>query len=186
MLYTKNDPVGLDKPIQRLQEYLHGKLLALWGIDTSQYQAYGRCYRNQKDEGYVAEVYVGGNEYKEVYVDDTVSALSFFGISGDTEVDIANTASIHLVFFVNLEKLKPAIGHRGDEEVRVDVLNLVKGGIYGFNLTEISTGIERVLQEYAGTTQAQRENLDGLYARDMHPYHCFRFDFELRYNINNC
>ncbi|MBO9151924.1 hypothetical protein ACFOTA_06885 [Chitinophaga sp. GCM10012297] len=176
----------MDIPIQKLQGYLFSKLPAVWGITPAEYSAYGRCYRNQKDDGYVAEVYTGNREYREVYLDDTVSALSFFGISGDTELDIASTASVHLVFFVNLEKLKPAIGHRGDEEVRVDVLNLIKGGIYGFTVTEISTGIERVLQEYAGTTMAQRDNLDGLYARDMHPYHCFRFDFELRYNINNC
>lgn len=185
MLYTKTAPVGMDVPIQKLQVYLHEKLLTLWGIGSADYAAYGRCYRNQKDDGYVAEVYVGKEEYKEVYLDDRLAVTSFFGISGDTEVDMANTASVHLVFWVNLAKIKPTLAHRGDEEARLDVQKLVRN-LYGFTLKEVSTGIERVLQEYAGTTQAEQANLDSLKFRDMHPYHCFRLDFELLYNIFNC
>lgn len=186
MLYTKVKPVGMDIPIQKLQTYLHDKLLAIWGITSAEYNAYGRCYRNQKDDGYVAEVYTGNNEYREVYLDDRIAAMSFFGISGDTEVEVENTASVHLIFWVNLSKLKAPIVHRADEEVRVDVQKLLNKGVFGFSLKEISTGIERVLQEYAGTTQAEQANLDGLKFRDMHPFHCFRFDMEVMYNKNNC
>lgn len=184
MLFLKQAPVGVDIPIQKMQEYLHCRLPGIWGIGATEYSAFGRCYRNQKDDGHVAEVYMGNGEYQEAYADDRKAALSFFGLSGDTEVEIGYTAFVHLIFFVNLNKIKPAISHRGDEEARVDVVNLVKGGNFGFSLTAVSTGIERVLQEYGGTTIAERSNLSGLYGRDMHPYHCFRFDFDLKYSKN--
>ncbi|WP_346320772.1 hypothetical protein [Chitinophaga sp. YIM B06452] len=180
MLYTKNDPVGLDKPIQRLQEYLHGKLLALWGIDTSQYQAYGRCYRNQTEDGYIPEVYIGGNEYKEVYVDDTVTALSFFGLSGHTKVDGAGYADVHLIFFVNVQALKN-VPHRGDEEVRRDVQRLIAPGKFGFSLNGVELWIDNVFREYSGARRSQ-----GIKFRDMHPFHCFRLNMKLSYNIFNC
>jgi len=186
MLYTKVSPVGVDIPIQKLQVYLHDKLLVKWGLQTADYQAYGRCYRNQKEAGYVAEVYVGSNEYKEVYLDDRIAALSFFGLSGDIDHTITNTADVHLIYWVNIKRLKPAIAHRADEEVRKDVQVLVDNGYQGFQFAGIRLGIESVHQEYRGTVMAAQANLDTLKYRDMHPFHCFRLDFKVNYNINRC
>jgi hypothetical protein len=186
MLFLKTAPVGVDIPIQKLQLYLHEKLLAKWGLQNVDYEAYGRCYRNQKEDGYVAEVYVGGNEYKEVYLDDRISVLSFFGLSGDIEFEVTNTADVHLIFWVNIKRLYPAITHRADEEVRKDVQELVQKKMYGFTLTEVRLGIERVHQEYRGTIMAAQANLDTLKYRDMHPFHCFRFDLKLLYDIKHC
>lgn len=186
MLFSKTAPVGVDIPIQKLQSYLHDKLLTKWGLQNAQYEAYGRCYRNQKESGYIAEVYVGGGEYKEVYLDDRISVLSFFGLSGDIEFEVTNTADVHLIFWVNIKKLKPAIVHRADEEVRKDVQQLVDNGYQGFQLTGMRLGIERVHQEYRGTIMKAQENFDTLKYRDMHPFHCFRLDFKVNYNINRC
>jgi len=186
MLFLKTAPVGVDIPIQKLQSYLHGKLLSKWGLQNADYEAYGRCYRNQKDAGYIAEVYVGGNEYKEVYLDDRIAALSFFGLSGNIEYEAGNTADVHLIFWVNIKKLRPAITHRGDEEVRKDVQQLVDNDYQGFQFAGIQLGLEKVHQEYRGTIMAAQANLDPLKFRDMHPYHCFRLDFKLTYNINRC
>lgn len=168
-----------------MQTYLHDRLLDVWQLATGQYQAYGRCYRNQLDSGYVAEVYKGRNEYQEVYLDDRYAVTSFFGTSSLIKYDVSNKTDVHLIFFVNLSKLKN-VGHRADEEVRKDVQMHVQQGYRGFQLTGIRTGIDDVFEEYAGTRLAAQENLDGLKYRDMHPYHCFRFDFSIMYNIKNC
>lgn len=180
MLYTKVSPVGVDIPIQALQAYLHDQLLTKWGLDNRMYQAYGRCYRNQKDNGYVAEGYIGSNEYRELYLDDRYSVLSFFGISENVKFDTGNQAEVHLIFFVNLPKLSTT-SHRADEEIRRDVQNLVQYGYQSVYLNNVRTGIANVLEEYPGSIRDDR-----LKFRDMHPFHCFRFDFTLNYNINAC
>jgi len=156
-------------------------------MENEDYQAHGRCYRNQKQDGYIAEVYMGGKEYREVYLDDRFKAISFFGLTeSGIGVKIANTVEVHLIYFLNIDLVKPGILHRADEEVRKDVQALVDTPIFGFTLTGIELGIDRVFQEYAGTILASRANLNGLKFRDMHPYHCFRFDFDLTYNIKQC
>lgn len=183
MLITKTNPAGVDVPIQHVQEFLHARLLALWEIsDASLYRSYGRCYRNKQDFGYVAENYEGGNEYKEVYWDDNLTAISFFG-TGTTVVHdkIKEKADVHLVFFVNLAKVKPAIGHRADEEVHRDLLRLIGETIHGLTYTGLDTGIDNVLREYPGSRRDKR-----LLAVDMHPVHCFRLNFSLLYSKNIC
>lgn len=189
MLFSKNSPVGLDWYIQQLQTKLHSSLRTAWGtggelLTTTEYECYGRCYRNKKDDGYVAEVYTTGNDYKEVYWNDKLSAISFFGISDSikTASVASSTTDIHLVFFVNLAKLKPEITHRADEEVRMDVYNAIGKISNGFTFKGVELWIENVLKEYPGS----RRN-DRLKVVDMHPVHCFRFDFSLLYNQNqNC
>ena len=180
MLYTKVSPVGIDIPIQKMQVYLHDKLDTLWMLAPLAQQAYGRCYRNQKDDGYVAEGYKGKNEYIELYLDDRYPVLSFFGVEENIDFNISNTAKVHLIYFVNIQALEYS-HHRADEEVRRDVQLLVQSGYQGFVFTGIRTGIDNVLEEYPGSIRDK-----GLRFRDMHPFHCFRFDFNLNYNINRC
>lgn len=179
MLLIKTNPVGIDFYIQKLQTYLHTRLLAKWGIDTATYQCYGRAYRNKKDNGYIAEVFTGGTEYKEVYWDDTMNAISFFGLSNNIKQPVGSSADVHLVFFVNILKLKPAIVHRADEEVRQDVQMLFDSSVQGFNFISTDLWLENVLKEYAGSYRDER-----LKAVDMHPVHCFRLNFKLLYNPN--
>jgi hypothetical protein len=183
MLNVINNPVGIDIPIKKLQAFLHDALLEKWGIETDQYQSYGRCYRNKQDKGYMAEVYDGNDEYKEVYYDDTISAISFFGISNNIKQVIEQKADVHLIFFVNLEKLKPEAPNRADEEVRIDVMNIIGKTMFGFTLDSVDLWLENVLREYSGSYREER-----LKQVDMHPVHCFRLNFTLNYNIKkpNC
>jgi hypothetical protein len=181
MLITKTGPAGIDAVIQSIQTDLHAYLLSKWtDIDISAYECNGRCYRNKKDEGYIAEVYVSANEYKEVFWNDNLAAISFFGVSSQETHDKGEKVNVHLVFFVNLQKLKPLIAHRADEEVRKDVQNYfltLYPGVY--KSTEL--WLENVLSEYAGSYRDDR-----LKAVDMHPVHCFRLNLEITYNKNIC
>jgi hypothetical protein len=187
MLITKTNPVGIDNAIQKLQTQIHTTLVTKWGLGSEEenklYQCYGRCYRNKKDNGYIAEIFTGGIDYRDAYWDDSLKALSFFGVSDRIEEEIGKAkADVHLVFFVNLAKLKPSISHRADEEVRQDVINAIGRYSYGFDYTGYETSLENVLREYPGS---RRE--EGLKAVDMQPVHCFRINLKVSYNPNkNC
>ncbi len=187
MLTVIDNPKGIDVPIRKLQTKLYNLLMETWGLDPMDdeesllYESYPRCYRNKKDNGYVAEVYRGANEYKEVYWNDAVNCVSFFGMNSTIPHKIGDIADVHLVFFVNIEKLKPALSNRADEEIRIDVLNILGKGWYGFNFVSIELGIENVLKEYTGSIRDK-----GLARVDMHPVHSFRINLKLNYNRNNC
>lgn len=178
MLVTKTSPVGIDYSLQLLQTELHDRLLTRWNIDTSTYKAYGRCYRKPTDAGYVAVNFESGTEYARM-VNDELKAISFFGQSPTTKLDQKESTEVHLVFFVNLALLKPSITHRADEEVRKDVISLFAPALYGFAYQGFDITIEAVLREYRGSWTK---------TIDMHPWHCFRINLKVLYDINsnNC
>lgn len=178
MLVTKTGPVGIDYGLQELQTELHTRLLTKWSITTDEYKAYGRCYRKPTDKGYVAVNYDSGTEYA-MMIDDSLKAISFFGQSPTTRLDQKESTEVHLVFFVNLAKLKPSIAHRADEEVRKDVISLFAPALYGFAYQGFEITIESTLREYRGSWNK---------ILDMHPWHCFRINLKVLYDINsnNC
>jgi hypothetical protein len=184
MVISIENPVGINVPVKSLQTELNKQLSTKWGLtgeNDPAYEAYGLIYRNKKDAGYIAEAYAGNSEYKEVYWNDELSAISWFGQSGPVEFDTRNKVKVHLIFFVNIAKLKPAIAHRGDEEIRTDVRNIIGRGLYGFSYDSTELWIENVLREYPGSRRDNR-----LKAVDMHPIHCFRLNLTLIYSNSNC
>jgi hypothetical protein len=181
MLKQQLSPVGMDVHIQKLQAVLHTKLLAKWELNSDDYLCYDRCYRNKKDNGYIAEVFTGNGDYREVFWNDAVSVVSFFGISDRVNHNMVNEAAIHLVFFVNLKKLKPDNANRPDEEVRKDVTDILGSSIHGFTWQSVDFWMENVLKEYTGSKRSDR-----LKVVDMHPVHCFRINLLLRYNPKVC
>lgn len=175
MLYVKETPSGIDVPIQRFQNYLYDSIPDIWNIDGSkQYDCFGRAYRNQrqKNVGYVPEVYTGNGNYRDVYVDDTKTAISFFGVEDIQKFNITLTANVFLIFCVNLSKTHPAVKHRGDEETRRDVIGLSEQYRFGA-FTGIATGIQSVFKGY---------DIQQIKYSDMHPMHCFRLNYTLAYS----
>lgn len=181
MLITVDKPVGINVAIKKLQTNLFPKLLSRWGITETQYESYGLVYRNKVGTQYIAEAYIGNNEYKEVYWDDTKAAISWFGLSGQITFDKLNKANVHLVFFVNLSKLKPTATHRADEDVRNDVQKLFGNTLNSFSYEGCELWLDNVLKEYPGSRRDER-----LSAVDMHPIHCFRINLTLLYSTNIC
>jgi hypothetical protein len=182
MLNTKLNPVGIDFLIQQFQTELYERLMITWNIsDDSKYQCFGRVYRNKDGQNYNAEMYAGSGEYKEVYWNDELSAISFFGTGSTEDHKLGDKTEVHLVFFTDLSKLKPLVAHRADEEVRKDVQNIAAEGPYGFKYLSTEIWIDNVLREYSGSRRDNR-----LSAVDMQPVHCFRLNFEIYYNKNIC
>lgn len=188
MLNLKNNPVGIDIPIQDFQQFLYNKLKALWPVDDISYESYGRAYRKLSDLGYRPEVFVSSIQldntvYKPVYFDETNNkAVSFFFVGDVIKQDHGNsTARVSLIFIVNVPVLKPALLHRGDEEIRVDVEMLCQLRKYGFEMTELITGYKNVFAEFDGLTKQDPSTY-----KDSHPFHCFRINMNLLYDINEC
>lgn len=187
MLITKTNPSGLNWYVQQLQTALHTTLVGAsgWNLaDSAAYRAYGLCYRNKTADGYVAENYEGSDQYREVYFDDTLTAISFFGLSGPiTQNGAGSEADVHLVFFADLNKLAlkdstgATISHRADEELRNSVLNLIGKSRLGFVYQSTELWLENVLKEYPGSRRDER-----LKYVDMHPGHCFRINLKLFFN----
>jgi len=182
MLNLKDTPVGIDWHIQKAQQKLHTYLTAKWAIADKDYECYGRAYRNKEKSGYIAEVYDANGEYKEVYWDDKLKAISFFGVGENIAYSTQSTANVHLVFFVNLKKLKPSITHRADEEIRQDVFNAFGKSSYGLVFQSFDLWLDNVLREYPGSRRDER-----LKYVDMHPVHCFRLNYKISFDPNkNC
>ncbi len=186
MLALKTNPSGVDWSIQQLQTKLHNELISAWELaDATKYEAYGRVYRNTSENGYVAEVFVSGTEYKEVFWNDVLTAISFFGLGNSIKKGTKSEADVHFVMFADLKKLAlkdykgNAIAHRGDEELRQLVCGIIGRYSYGFTVTSVELSFENVLREYPGTRRDQR-----LKNVDMHPVHCFRINMKLLYDPN--
>lgn len=188
MLIVKDNPKGVDKPIQKLQSLLYSRLKTKWALNDGQWMCYGRAYKNQGEDGYIPEVYIGGNEYKEVFYDDSYPVISFFGVDDEREIGINGKVDVFLIFEVDIEKLKPSLVHRGDEETHTDVLDQLNTPLFGFTLTGLETGIENVYRDYNlyKMHTGQKSNIEGIKYRDMHPLHCFRVNMNLNYQNINC
>lgn len=181
---VKPTVTGIDIPIQKYQTVLYNALLTPWAITDQTFNMYGRAYRNQDKENnaYTPEVYIGNDEYSDAYFDDTLSGSAFWGIGDMTKVSLAGdiTANVFVIFMVNLDKIKNG-ATRNDEEARVDVERIAMQRDYGFFLTGITIGIDQVFKEYSGYKAVK-----GIKFRDMQPWHCFRLNFQVTYNIYDC
>lgn len=144
----------------------------MWDIDAAQYDCFGRVYMNQKDNGYVPEVYRGNGNYNDTFFDDKKSASSFFLVGNKVKYDTGSPiATVSLIFCLNLRKLY-AIADRADETAHNDIVGYVKTR-FG-TLISVEYTIDSVFREF-------RRN--PVKFRDMHPLHCFRLNFELMYNL---
>lgn len=184
MIISINTPRGIDNAIQKLQGYLQSSLFAIWGIDpldpvaSADYIFYPLVYRNQdENNGYIAELYTGDGNYKEVFFDDQVKkGFSWFGMSPRISADVNPAVDIHLVTFARLDELYPSIIHRADNEIREDFIKVFEAPLFGFKLLSTEIWLQNVLKEYPGSRRDNR-----LRAADMGKNHAFRLNLRLEF-----
>lgn len=175
MLVAKDKPVGIDKIIDKYQSALYNYVISKWQGD---FTAYPRIYKNTLGEKQVPELYIGGNDYKEVYFDN--SSYCFFGEADRVDhKQGSNTTQVYIVFKVDLSKARPDVNHRADEEVRLDVQQFSSTRKYGFELQSIETGVQAAFREFSGWLK------DVKYS-DMQPWHVFRLNFQVTYDNKKC
>ena len=78
----KENPVGIDKPIQRLQVALGDNID--W-LDKN----FGRCFKTENTESrkYTPEIYIGDSEYIDTFPDDLTSMCFFDEADEGRELD---------------------------------------------------------------------------------------------------
>lgn len=156
------NPIGLDTTIYNIQKKLYDKLQPLWNVKLD---GYPRCYPIQRgsENKRSIEYYKGKNEYKSLI---HLEGNKFFFTAENEENQLTIdswTTNIDLFFILNLNQCKPSLTNRGDNEVRVDVLNVLKSiSNIGLNI-QVITDVDKVFQGY-----------DFTFKNDQQPYHCFR------------
>jgi len=181
-IHLKNSVTGIDVNIQSLQKFLYKKLKALWPIDDSNFDGYGRVYKNSTDKGYVPELFESSPEqnnttYRSIYFDKSKKGLFFFSVDDQERYkDGTATIKVFLIFVLNVALIKDDIQHRGDEEVRNEVRKLCSLGLHELTLTGTETGFSNVFKQFTGLV-----NQEGEIFEDRHPIYCFKINLELMY-----
>jgi hypothetical protein len=170
-----NNPIGIDAVINKIQSKLYNGLSTLWEVELD---GFPRCYDIVRERRKTIEHYLGNKEYVSLISHDR---NKFFFTSNQDYVQNSNSTYdtvIDLYFIVDLGKCKPLLEHRGDEELRLDVVNLLSLiGDISPNM-KITKGLENVFKGYFYNV-----------TDDMQPYHSFKIsltinDFKL--NKTNC
>ena len=163
MINIKDNPVGIDKVIQKIQQRLYDKL----GYNMN---SYGRIYLRKRDNKTIV-THFKGKDYKEVIL-NTSDIVSFFIVKDNTDIKNGDlTTDVDIVFFIDLKKVKPNIPHRADEEIRVEILNILNDTVYNAN---------SFTKDDDAVTDFHTELIN------MQPYHFLRFKGSLVYTDNNC
>lgn len=166
------NPVGIDRPIQVIQQML---IANLWTDFNCSFNH--RIFRNERNGKIIPEVFIdSSNDYKEVKFDDRYDVLSWFDVSDRTS-SIDGTQinqEVGIFFAVNIKKLYPAIAHRAVEEVHRDVLAQIRKRPMICEVIGLSTG------------KAAYGDLDtdGLVKYNMQPWHTFRYNCNIKYTFN--
>lgn len=168
MNYLKENPVGIDKDIQKMQIKLFDNL----GFDN--FEGYGRAYIDTQKDSVKPIFFQSGIDYKELLLDDSINGRFFFVEDPETDSEMTMSESkVDIIFLVNLVKLYPDIPYRADEEFRQHIYKILKKSRHFFlNDIKITKGIEAL--------KGFKTNLV-----DMHPYHFVKFSGEIKYQLDN-
>lgn len=182
-LVQKTDPKGIDFELAKIQTVVYNKLTALPaanGYGWTDYNSYERVYLNEKEGNIIPELYVGDStatnkDYREIYYDDNHNAESYFVVDSPRPFDERFTATVGMIFQMDLPSIFPTIAHRADEEAHRHVLLSLQKAMKTTKISSLITGIDNV---YSGLFT------DQIKTTDMQPCHVFRFNFEVNYDYN--
>lgn len=106
---------------------IYNNILSSYLWTNYNYTAYGRAYLIED----IPKVFVSGNEYKEVLVDDTLAANSFFFIKEWNKEDEVKGKAFNLnaaiIFGVNLKTLYPSLSYRAEDSAISDAYAILNG-----------------------------------------------------------
>jgi hypothetical protein len=169
------NPVGVDREISRLQNYLVENI-ATSDYYGAGYTVYGRVYRSKiGNNQYQPMIHTGNGNYIDLRNSDfTSGAYSFFYVEDDRPFDERYQANIHLVTFMKLDKIFPDIIHRADEEAHKIMDFFLSKNPFGFNITGLYVGLDNVYNGFDVDSDMS----------EYQPFHSFKFSLELKYNYN--
>jgi len=147
---------------------------------NTQYDSWGRIYKNWRKDGYIPEVFSHkANDYKDVFYDDNLYALSFFALRDPEYVkNTVTTAKVSLIFMVNLRKIYPETTDQRLDELAINTVRNIIDQRFNFLITDVYRDVDRVFEFYSGDMKEK-----GKIKWGMQPKLCFRIDMDL-VNIN--
>jgi hypothetical protein len=189
--FTRYDPTGIDGYIQRLQINLYNYLLGIFDgsrtnyklISESDYNCFGRVYRNKRENEYFPQAFVkmaetGSMEYVNILFEDTCAIQSFFDCREYMKVDVDSLLThfdASLYFFVDLSKLYTSESRMDEEFIILITTFLLESG-FNFNLNTIYRGIKSIMNEYSGYKIKMNSKAN------MQNFLCFRLDMSSFYD----
>lgn len=174
MIFAKANPYGIDKKLKAIQTSLNSSLVDHW---AGTIEIYGKIDATKRDDKIIPEVYVSGLEYKELFVNDSVTATIGFIVKDRTVIKNLITSKVDVVFTVNLKK---AYGNnlREDEKAMIHAKKCLEKSMLCGAITKINTGIDDVFKGF------DRERVKH---RDMQPWLVFSLETEITYDETiNC
>ena len=176
MNYLRQNPVGVDVEIGKIQSFIYNKIIDRWNLPD--FSGYGRVYKNKKNGLIVPEYYVSEKEYEEVLLDDRLNGIMFFSPGDNTQVygDLL-IQECDIIFTFNLKCLEFS-NEREDEKIRQVILSSLSDYNSKIDFVkQITTGLNNVYRDYNGVAN---------YFYDMQDFHHFKVTLELRYNNKKC
>lgn len=176
MNYVQTNPVGIDRPIQNIQTFLHDRL------GWANIEAYGRTYNIAG----MPMAYIKNDEYRDLFTNDKKNAIICF-ITDDkhtTEYGDQFTVKIKIVFMVNLKKITNEKGTRPDSFVQQQAIECVKN-VRGFRFNAgVELGIGNIFRPISGlgSISSDKFNLSKIEGIDMNPFHIFSLNGEIVYD----
>lgn len=164
-LDLKENPVGIDKEIQKIQQKLYSKL------NYTNMDAFGRIYFVDVDNKTIPAT-LSGDNYSEILINNQ-NAVFFFIVDDTTEnVNTDPKTDVDILFLLDVKKLKRTISHRADEEATIDIIDALKP-CRKFKIETIVRG---------------KNALEDIFSNliDMQPYHFVRIKGNMTYNFSRC
>lgn len=178
MIFAKSTRYGLDTKIYRLQEVLQDELPWFDNVADADVEIYGKLYRNIDSNGNtIAEAYVSGNEYTQVFVNDKVAATIGFLVTGNRNLtDYVNSANLDIVCSVRLDKIYGA-NTRDDEKALFELIKVIRTDNSVLGVNEAREGIANVFSGFY--TESIRFN-------GMQPWYVFAVNVDVEYVNDLC
>ena len=172
MIIATDTTYGIDTKIKQIQTYLDNNLTWITPM------IYGRIHDNLKRVGeadvHVPTAYVSGDEYPEIFIDDTQSAVIGFYVT-NRDVNPYN-AVIDVIFAGNLKEIYSDSVERLDERAMIEAKRVLENS--GLLIVEdVKIGIKEV---FAAFDQEQIKH------RDMNPYFVFSYTCQVPYFEDYC
>jgi hypothetical protein len=163
MKYTRTSPVGIDKPIQRIQNSLYDFAQSKWSLSESQILAFGRVEKIGDKLRWYKQSSTKDYEEFDMLLSD-LHPFEFFFVTSSSLFTSIYESEVGLYVFANLSVLKPLVTHRADEEVRKDIADRF-----------------RIAEWFSGFSDAT--DLPGyMDVMNMQPYHAFKINLNLHYS----
>ncbi|MFZ7121780.1 MAG: hypothetical protein ACOWWH_12640 [Eubacteriaceae bacterium] len=169
------NPVGVDAPIQMMQQLFISNLWLNVGTNNKEFnhRVFG-INKNGKIRPFV--LIDNTNDYKEVSFSDNKSVLGWF--YAYEELNSYNkrqiSRNVDVFFAVNLNDLYSELRHRTEEEVYRDVQKVLLMMPSDFEITNIVSGSEA----YGIFDNLESKKIN------MHPWHVFKFECVVKYQLN--